>query len=75
MVHAWALLGLYACATLGTPPTWVMWLPTASDCGAMRAAILSGELPFPDEKPAGRWDCRPAEADRETGACQPGARP
>ena len=49
---------------------WVMWLPTASECGAMRAAILSGELPFPDEKPAGRWDCRPVAADRESGECR-----
>ena len=70
MTHAWALLALYSCASLGTPPVWIMWLPTALECGAMRQVILAGDLPFGDEKPAARWDCRPAEAARESGECR-----
>ena len=70
--HAWVLLGLYSCAAMGTPPAWLMWFPTASACERLRAVIVRGELPFGDERPTFRWECRPAEADRETGACQPG---
>lgn len=72
MAHAWVLLGLYSCATFGTPPVWTLWLPTAAACAQMRTVILSGDLPFGDERPAYRWECRPAEAPREAGECQPG---
>lgn len=70
MAHAWVLLGLYSCAALGTPPTWTMWLPTASACEGLRTAIVSGNVPFSEERPASRWECRPAEATRESGECQ-----
>ena len=70
-VHAWVLVALYGCATVGEPPIWTLWLPTRTVCERVKAALMSGDLPFGEERPSYRWECRPAEASREAGECQP----
>mgnify|MGYP001574395968 FL=1 len=69
--HAWVLLALYSCATVGTPPVWQLWLPSREMCERVKIALVSGDLPFADERPSFRWECRPVEATRESGECQP----
>ena len=66
-------MALYSCAAVGEPPVWMLWLPTREDCEQVKRIVLSGDLPFGDERPSYRWECRPAEAMREAGECQPGA--